>query len=54
MGLSAGLDYIGAYDLPIGRVLSLKNIQLISSGHAKRKKSHKEESVDFWEALARN
>ena len=54
MGLSVGLSYIEALYLPVGRVLSLMNISLISSGKAKRAKTPLEEEQDFWKALERN
>lgn len=53
MGLSVGLSYSEALYLPVGRVLSLVNISLISSGKAKRAKTPAEEEKDFWKALER-
>lgn len=53
MGLSVGLSYREALYLPVGRVLALKNIDLISTGAAEREKTTSEEEQDFWQALSR-
>ena len=53
MGLSVGLSYREAMFLPVSRVLTLKNIDLIASGTAIRAKTQREEEDDFWEALSR-
>lgn len=51
-GMTCGLAYIEALDMPLGHLMTLINLRSISQG-AKRGKTRIDEEQEFWDFLAR-